>query len=1192
MRSIILVILTFVTSSLLAQKPALVVQNGHTNIIQSATISSDNKWLATGGIDHSIKIWDITTGKLIKNFDNGDAIYTLAFFQDNERIISGGYGNNTPDISFWSMDSDSVFAYLDVDGGAISIDFSENYQFIAVSTSSGDVSVWEVSTGEKKLSLSTKEKYTLPNVLISEKYNLIMAGSSDITETNFIYLWDLESGKFIKKLSFPFGIAGMHLLENNELLLENQDFTRDGRVFKVNYTSGVILDTFEIHNAAILNNKTQVIGQEKPFSLAIYDIATGNKVGNIPTKIEYPTEIIVSPDEATLVIMNQDFEILSLKDKASKYLIKGNKWIDGMSFDANASKLAFSGRKGEIVNWNLETGEIDLWKAHKGIISDIYYHKNGEVLASLGLDSNLIVYNKNGEKLHTIKFNDNDFSNISMTVDGKWITVAIKDSIYSIQTETGEKPKAVSFWGLIPDRIGYSPNSKDFVSVLYNSLINYDLHNDSIVLLYQTEGGLQDIAFSYDGKYIATGGYTDSILVIEVATSKVVFKLSNNEDYVSSVAFDPTSYLLAVGYQSGQISLIDVAKKEIIGTQKEHGNIVSKISFNSEGKIMASASWDGKLILWDVHPFRKKAELYVFEDQSWAVIDESGRYDASNAGNIDALHFVVNQEAIALDQLKQRYYEPGLLQKLLGFSAEELRDVQQLNDVKLFAHSNLSFVSKDVLGIMLQERSGGIGQVQFFINNKEVVSDVSNLLIEINDGIFYTEIKINDFGKYIKEGTNLLAIKVYNQENYLSSPKIPIEYEFFIPKSEEEKVLDPIDDKPNPIAGFSSVSKPTLYGIVIGTADYKGIEMDLKYADKDATSFYKALAQSGAALFGSKNTNLQLLCTDTGSRPSSKENIKAAFAEVAAKAGPNDAVVVYLSGHGMNYQSNNETQFYYLTKDLENSNLADESIRNAYAISTSELTDWIKNIAAEKQVLILDACASGKAIEDIMVNTKGVSSSQIRALERMKDRTGMFVLAGSTSDQVSYEASQFGQSLLTYSLLSGMKGQALRENEFVDVAKLFEHSVDYVPTLAEYIGGVQKPILAIPYGGSSFDIGKVDTTVKIDLPSIKPVFIRSSFQDEFEFADVLGLSAALDNELRNFSTKGAQSEIIFVDVSKYPKAYSIKGRYAISGEQVKIAAKVFNDSSSIGEFGVEGNKNDIDTLIEKLLLAAYDLLGE
>ena len=322
-----------------------------------------------------------------------------------------------------------------------------------------------------------------------------------------------------------------------------------------------------------------------------------------------------------------------------------------------------------------------------------------------------------------------------------------------------------------------------------------------------------------------------------------------------------------------------------------------------------------------------------------------------------------------------------------------------------------------------------------------------------------------------------------------------------------------------------------------------------------------------------------------------KDAISAAFSSLVRVARPMDVLVVYLSGHGTTHNAEGNSQFHYLTMDVESGDITDPVVREAYTISTDELTQWINAIPVRKQVLILDACSSGQAIEDILVSRKSITSGQVRALERLKDRTGMFVLTGSASDKVSFEASRFGQSLLTYSLLSGMNGQALRDGEFVDVLNLFEHASEVVPDLAEYIGGIQKPILAVPYGGQSFDIGRVDSSVHIAIASIKPVFIRSNFQDEFEFDDVLGLSERIDLEFRDHSSRSKSAEIIFVDVNKYPESFSIKGRYSRMDGQVTVQARVFRDREVLGSFEVSGNEGELDQLVDEIIRRAYDVVS-
>src|SRR5262249_636172 len=136
-----------------------------------------------------------------------------------------------------------------------------------------------------------------------------------------------------------------------------------------------------------------------------------------------------------------------------------------------------------------------------------------------------------------------------------------------------------------------------------------------------------------------------------------------------------------------------------------------------------------------------------FDDDSWAVIDLEGLYDASNGAEIEGLHWVVGNETIDLRQLKSRYYEPGLLAKILKH--EPLRPVQafSFDNIKLFptiqlkpiysenARVRARPVVKSIFGqyeipadatsieLEIAERGGGIGRVEVFVNGKRVEAD-------------------------------------------------------------------------------------------------------------------------------------------------------------------------------------------------------------------------------------------------------------------------------------------------------------------------------------------------------------------------------------------------------------------------------------------------------------------------------------
>jgi hypothetical protein len=128
-----------------------------------------------------------------------------------------------------------------------------------------------------------------------------------------------------------------------------------------------------------------------------------------------------------------------------------------------------------------------------------------------------------------------------------------------------------------------------------------------------------------------------------------------------------------------------------------------------------------------------------------------------------------------------------------------------------------------------------------------------------------------------------------------------------------------------------------------------------------------------------------------------------------------------------------------------------------------------------------------------------------------------------------------------------------------------------------------KTMLAFPTNGGSFDIGIVDAGVKIPLAQVKPVFIRNNFQDEDTYDDGLGLTKALANYFEEITVKGAQAELIYVDVSEYENAYSIKGRYSISGDAITVRGRLFRGKTSKGEFTVTGKKDDLEALVEAIV---------
>jgi WD40 repeat protein len=67
------------------------ILSGHQERAHALDVSPDGTLIATGGLDKSVRIWDIKQGKEIHKFEGHDAeVYWVAFSPDGKRVASCG----------------------------------------------------------------------------------------------------------------------------------------------------------------------------------------------------------------------------------------------------------------------------------------------------------------------------------------------------------------------------------------------------------------------------------------------------------------------------------------------------------------------------------------------------------------------------------------------------------------------------------------------------------------------------------------------------------------------------------------------------------------------------------------------------------------------------------------------------------------------------------------------------------------------------------------------------------------------------------------------------------------------------------------------------------------------------------------------------------------------------------------------
>jgi uncharacterized caspase-like protein len=126
------------------------------------------------------------------------------------------------------------------------------------------------------------------------------------------------------------------------------------------------------------------------------------------------------------------------------------------------------------------------------------------------------------------------------------------------------------------------------------------------------------------------------------------------------------------------------------------------------------------------------------------------------------------------------------------------------------------------------------------------------------------------------------------------------------------------------------------------------------------------------------------------------------------------------------------------------------------AISANELQEFSRELKAQKQLFVFDACQSGGMVK--MLASRGAEEE--RAIAQLARSTGTYWIAASGTEQYATEFAQLKHGLFTYTVLLGLQGQAdgTSKDKKITVEELSAFIKDQLPKLSEqYKGTAQYP---------------------------------------------------------------------------------------------------------------------------------------
>ena len=939
--------------------------------IGAVAISPNGKWLAAGGVDGAIHLWDVVTGRDGRSFVGHTLkIMTLAFSPDN-RLLASGSADNT--VKVWDLESGrEIHTFTGHKGWVTTVAFAPDSQLLASGSKDMLLKVWSINN-ERELQTFAGHSGEISAIAFDPAGQYLASGGTD----NALYVWDVRKQRKLLTLN------------GHKDRIVAVAFSPDSRLLM----------------SASAGHKT----------VKFWDLASGNETLSLsdPENIDAIASAAFSSDREWIAFTTGDKNISIRKlggTKEERPLLSRTSSVYATAFSPDGKWFAVGGKDSSVGLWEVATGrELFNLPGNIGWITSVAFSPDNRLLATGGLSGVVKLWDVlAGREVKSLTGHTGSVNAVAFGKDGRLASASNDATLKLWDVGTGRELR--SFKG----------HTREVASVV----------------------------FSPDGRLLAAGGRDNKAKIWEVETGKVLRELTGHTGWVTAAAFTPDGVRLVTGSRDSTIKLWDPGTGKLISTLTAHADRVNSIAFSSDGRWFTSASEDGSTRLWRAETGELAATLISLRDSSdWLVVAPDGLFDGSpSAWNQILWRFGQNTyNTKPVEVFFNEYFYPGLLGEILaGKSPKAAQEITKRDrrqpQVSLSLAGNQVDKNRSIsarnIAVRIEvteapadethEASSGARDLRLFRNGS---------LLQVWHG----DLPLNANGKTVVEitipvlaGSNELTAYVFNQDN-VKSP-----------------------DGELRLTGDDSLKRPgTTYILAVGLNQYANTSFNLKYAVPDAQLFGKLLGQSLNRKDSADQTEVIQLKDDEATKSNvlialrllsgDRTDIPPGAPDVLRKlkkAQPEDNLIIFFAGHGMAYQN----RFYLVPFDLgykgarERLSQSDIPAIASHSISDREFEQSLERVDAGHIVMVLDACHSGQVLE-AEERRRGPMNS--KGLAQLAYEKGMFILTASQSYQSALEAEELGHGLLTYALLLQGLEQAKADDKPKDGLVVLDEWLDY-----------------------------------------------------------------------------------------------------------------------------------------------------
>lgn len=492
----------------------------HTQGVNGLSISRDGKWLATAGLDNTVRLWNVEelvkkkTGAAVAQlspvaiFEGHTAgVYSVAIASDGKTILSGS-GDNTARI--WEVPAELPPSDKRVTvkkERAVLKDHTQAVEAVAISpdgktfvTGSWDrtVKFWNTD-GTLRKSIGPYEANVLGLAFNAEGKELAVSTGQP---------------------NAPQNPGNVHILSGGSNWKADAEFTTK--------PLGKQAHTGPVYSVAFLGDgKTVVsVGRDRQVRFRVVGedgdgrVIKGDEFGDYLDQMFLGAAL--SPDGKQLAVAgeNKTAVIWDLAEKKVVHVLKGHKdVVSCVAYSPDGKHLATGSYDKTIKLWDVATGrELGTILGHTNWVFSVAYSPDGKLIASGGYDRTVRVWsafsgtNKGAWKEHTA-----GVRSVAFTTEG--------DSVIS-----GSADRTIRVWNIASGKV--------------------------TTTLKGHKGAVRSVAVSPDGTTLASASEDKTIRLWDLATGKEKFSPIELNDMIVTVRFSPKGHTLLAGtYDSAIVNI-------------------------------------------------------------------------------------------------------------------------------------------------------------------------------------------------------------------------------------------------------------------------------------------------------------------------------------------------------------------------------------------------------------------------------------------------------------------------------------------------------------------------------------------------------------------------------------------------------------------------------------------------------------